>query len=206
MSNMNRPGLDGAHEKGGVEGEIGRFRRKAFVPVPSVASMTELNAHVEQVGARDDGRHIGNRRLSVAAHFEAEAIMLQPLPLERFDATARLSCRVDSKSRVCVRQAWYSVPARYVGRRVEVCLSADSVDVIDGTRLVASHTRSAFKGTETLVLDHYLEALVRKPGALVNATALARAQAGGAFSTTHQQFWDTARRRLGDQDGTPLPD
>jgi hypothetical protein len=56
MSNMNRPGLDGAHEKGGVEGEIGRFRRKAFVPVPSVASMTELNAHVEQVGARDDGR------------------------------------------------------------------------------------------------------------------------------------------------------
>jgi transposase len=29
-----RPGKDGAHEKGGVEGEIGRFRRRHLVPVP----------------------------------------------------------------------------------------------------------------------------------------------------------------------------
>ena len=27
------PGKDGAHEKGGVEGEIGRFRRRHLVPV-----------------------------------------------------------------------------------------------------------------------------------------------------------------------------
>lgn len=27
-----RPGIDGAHEKGGVEGEIGRFRRRHLVP------------------------------------------------------------------------------------------------------------------------------------------------------------------------------
>lgn len=30
-----RPGLDGAHEKGGVEGEVGRFRRNRMVPVPA---------------------------------------------------------------------------------------------------------------------------------------------------------------------------
>src|SRR6266571_5214787 len=29
------PGKDGAHEKGGVEGEIGRFRRRHLVPVPA---------------------------------------------------------------------------------------------------------------------------------------------------------------------------
>ncbi len=28
------PGIDGAHEKGGVEGEIGRFRRRHLVPIP----------------------------------------------------------------------------------------------------------------------------------------------------------------------------
>jgi transposase len=38
-----RPGKDGAHEKGGVEGEIGRFRRRHLVPVPQVASLAELN-------------------------------------------------------------------------------------------------------------------------------------------------------------------
>jgi transposase len=36
-----RPGRDGAHEKGGVEGEGGRFRRTHLVPVPDVASLAE---------------------------------------------------------------------------------------------------------------------------------------------------------------------
>lgn len=31
-----QPGLDGAHEKGGVEGDIGWFRRNHLVPVPSL--------------------------------------------------------------------------------------------------------------------------------------------------------------------------
>jgi transposase len=34
------PGKQDAHEKGGVEGEIGRFRRWHLVPVPNVASLT----------------------------------------------------------------------------------------------------------------------------------------------------------------------
>ena len=37
------PGPEGAHEKGGVEGEIGRFRRRHLVPVPSVGSLAGLN-------------------------------------------------------------------------------------------------------------------------------------------------------------------
>jgi len=37
------PGVEGAHEKGGVEGEGGRFRRNHLVPVPVVETMAELN-------------------------------------------------------------------------------------------------------------------------------------------------------------------
>ena len=37
------PGKEGAHEKGGVEGEIGRFRRRHLTPVPRAASLAELN-------------------------------------------------------------------------------------------------------------------------------------------------------------------
>jgi hypothetical protein len=36
-------GIEGAHEKGGVEGEVGRFRRNHLVPVPEVGSLAELN-------------------------------------------------------------------------------------------------------------------------------------------------------------------
>ena len=197
-----RPGIDGAHEKGGVEGEIGRWRRKAFVPVPHVASVAELNDRLDQVGDIDDRRHVAARRITVADHFELEAPELQALPPERFDATSVMSCRVDPKARVCVRQAWYSVPARYAGRRLDVRLGAEAVEVFDGPKVVASHPRLAVRGADSLVLDHYLEVLQCKPGALPNATALARARATGAFTPMHQQFWDVARRRLGDQAGT----
>jgi hypothetical protein len=37
------PGQEGAHEKGGVEGEGGRFRRNHCVPMPVVDSIEQLN-------------------------------------------------------------------------------------------------------------------------------------------------------------------
>jgi hypothetical protein len=102
---------------------------------------------------------------------------------------------------VSVRGALYSVPAAHVARRVDVRVAAENIEVLDGRRLLAHHVR-ARKGDEVLVLDHYLDVLAIKPGALVGATALARARAAGVFSPAHEQFWATARRRLGDRDGT----
>jgi transposase len=198
-----QPGVEGAHEKGGVEGEIGRFRRRAFVPIPDVASMAELNELLDRIGAADDEqRHIGGRFLTVAEHGTLDSQALQTLPAEAFDPARELSCRVDSKSRVCVRQSFYSVPIRYAGRRLLVRLGAEHLEVFDGRRVVASHPRSAHKHAEILVLDHYLEIFSRKPGALLNATPLARARASGAFSETHDRFWTVARARLGDRAGT----
>ena len=52
------------------------------------------------------------------------------------------------------------------------------------------------------MLDHYLEVLVRKPGALPGATALAQAREQGAFTKAHQAFWTAARRKHGDAKGT----
>ena len=51
-------------------------------------------------------------------------------------------------------------------------------------------------------MDHYLEVLKIKPGALPGATALAQATACGAFTQTHQRYWDAARRARGDAAGT----
>jgi hypothetical protein len=196
-----QPGEDGAHEKGGVEGEVGRFRRNHLVPVPHVATMDELNELIAAAMAADDARFIAHRRITVGEHFELESPELLPLPVEPFDTTTVGSHRVDSKSRVCVRQAHYSVPARYVRRRLDVRVDAETIEVLDGAAVVAAHRRGR-KGDEVLALDHYLDVMVRKPGALPSSTALARARACGAFTKVHQRFWDVARRRLGDRDGT----
>jgi transposase len=197
-----RPGIEGAHEKGGVEGEIGRFRRRHLSPVPHVGSLAALNVALVAADARDDARRIASRTETVGAAFDREQLALNPLPGNEFDVAAVLSCRVDTKARICVRQSYYSVPARFAGRRIGARLGADTVvAVVDGVR-VATHVRSLHKGSEDLVLDHYLEILDRKPGALAGSTALASARAAGSFTVMHQRFWDAARRRLGDGPGT----
>jgi transposase len=115
-----QPGIKGSHEKGGVEGEVGRFRRRHLVPVPRVASVSELNELLGVAMARDDARFVAFRRVTVGEHFALEVGALRALPDERFDYTALASHRVDRKSRVSVRGCLYSVPARYSARRLDV--------------------------------------------------------------------------------------
>ncbi|PNV36458.1 hypothetical protein C1708_32835 [Streptomyces sp. DH-12] len=55
------PGLRGAHEKGGVEGQVGYFRRNYLTPVPRVESLDELNAAFAQFERAEEGRRIGMR-------------------------------------------------------------------------------------------------------------------------------------------------
>ncbi|MDQ2710252.1 MAG: IS21 family transposase [Actinomycetota bacterium] len=196
------PGKEGAHEKGGVEGEIGRFRRRHLVPVPVVGSLAELNELLAAADLLDDDRVITGRAVTVGAAFAAELPALAALPAEPFDTARLLEARVDLRARVSVRQCYYSVPARYAGRRLPVRLGATTVEVLEGPAVVARHERCTGRYVEVLCLDHYLEVLKRKPGALPGATALAQAKKGGAFTTAHQQYWDAARRARGDAGGT----
>src|SRR6266851_5504201 len=196
------PGQEGAHEKGGVEGEIGRFRRRWFVPVPAEASLAELNARLAEADAGEDVRHIDQRLSVVGEDFAVEAPFLLPLPAEAFDTAATAWPRVDRYARIAVGKCRYSVPARLIDARVRVRLSANQLEVYDGSRLAAVHPRLTAAGAERLDLDHYLEILLRKPGALPGAAALAQARAGGAFTAAHQAFWDRARARNGDAAGT----
>lgn len=188
-----RAGREGAHEKGGVEGEGGRFRRTHLVPVPSVASLAELNERLAGYDTADDDRRIGSRTHTVGFDFAHEAGLLRPVPAEPFDTTVTLTPRVDRHSRISVRQVNYSVPARLVGRRARVALSAHQLGVYDGATLVATHPRSTVRGSQVLTLDHYLDVLTRKPGALPGALALAQARTSGVFTPTHDGWWAAAR-------------
>ena len=196
------PGVEGAHEKGGVEGEGGRFRRTHLVPVPKVATLAELNARLEKYDRADDHRRIGNRVRTVGDDFALEAPALRPLPAEPFEAGLVLNPRVDRHSRITVRQCHYSVPAKLIGQRVRVILRADELVVFAGRREVARHERSTVRGPATLLLDHYLEVLAHKPGALPGATALVQARKAGTFTAAHEAFWAAARKAHGDADGT----
>jgi hypothetical protein len=183
-----RSGHEGSHEKGGVEGEGGRFRRNHCVPMPVVDSIEELNEMLKEWDDADDRRRVGNRANSVGVDWAFERALLRPLPVEPFDTALTLTPRVDRYAQVMVRCNQYSVPARFIGHRVRVKLSASTVTVYERNTVVARHQRATGKGVKILDLDHYLEILLRKPGALPGATALAQARASGAFTATHDAF------------------
>nr|WP_240929600.1 IS21 family transposase [Streptomyces coryli] len=196
------PGVKGAHEKGGVEGDIGRFRRNHFVPIPRVASLAELNTLVDEWDATDELRRIGSRTHSVGEYFRMEQERLRPLPTEPFETGRWFTPRVDRYSQITVRTNHYSVPVRLIGLKVRVLLHANDLIVYEGRREVACHERLSTKGGSCLVLDHYLEVLLRKPGAFPGSTALEQAKAAGRFTPMHENWWAAARAAHGEAEGT----
>lgn len=197
-----RPGIDGAHEKGGVEGQIGYFRRNHFTPVPEVSSLAELNEMVEQWDLHDGRRRIGSRPRTIDEYFEVEQPLLLPLPEEPFETGRVFTPRVDRYSQITVRTNRYSVPVRLIGKRVRVVLHASHLVVYDQNVEVARHERLIAKAGCRLELDHYLEALIRKPGAFPGATALEQARSAGKFTPVHDAWWAQARKVHGERDGT----
>ncbi|WP_298255503.1 IS21 family transposase [uncultured Arthrobacter sp.] len=197
-----QPGVTGAHEKGGVEGEVGRFRRNRLSPMPVVASLDELNEKIREWEAQDDGRRINDRIRTVGQDYDTERPHLAPLPSETFDPGLVLTPRVDRSSMITVRMVKYSVPARFIGRKVRVSLRASEIVVFDGRLIVARHQRITVKNGQSVQLDHYLEVLRTKPGAFPGSTALVRAREAGSFTSAHDAFWAASRRVNGDADGT----
>lgn len=197
-----QPGIAGAHEKGGVEQEVGWFRRNRLVPMPVADSLEELNDRIRAWEIADEQRRIGERITTVGQDFAVEQQLLAPLPDEDFDPGLTLNPRVDRSALICVRMAEYSVPARFIGRRVRVSLRATELLVFDGRTIIARHPRCTRRGEHVLDLDHYLEVLKTKPGALPGATALAQARMNGTFTAAHEAFWAAARRTEGDSGGT----
>ncbi|MFJ4126569.1 IS21 family transposase [[Kitasatospora] papulosa] len=197
-----QPGIRGAHEKGGVEGQIGWFRRNHLVPVPEVATLAELNAMIDRWDQEDEARRIRSRPRTIGEYFAAEQPLLVPLPEEPFETGRLFTLRVDRYSQISVRTNRYSVPVRLIGRNVRAMLHVSELVVYDGRDEVARHERLIAKGGTRLELDHYLEALVRKPGALPGATALDQARSAGRFTPVHDAWWDAAVKAHGQRDGT----
>ncbi|MGH3131779.1 MAG: IS21 family transposase, partial [Gaiellaceae bacterium] len=196
-SAFTRAGRAGAHEKGGVEGEVGRYRRAHLVPVPKVATLRELNELLEDGCFADLGRRIRGRRETVREAFRIESRVLRELPIEDFDASERTSPRVDSKALVTIRQNRYSVPVALVGLRVHARISAREIVISHERREVARHPRLYGRFQTAASLDHYLELLRIKPGALKGSLPLRQERERGRWPACFDELWRALEQRYG---------
>jgi hypothetical protein len=126
-----------------------------------------------------------------------EGRALRELPLADYETAEQASPRVDSKALVTVRQNRYSVPVSLVGLRVAVKVGARELVVSHAGREVARHPRLYARFQVSASLDHYLELLARKPGALKGSLPLAQERERGRWPACFDELWRALEERYG---------
>jgi transposase len=196
-SEFTRKGKEGAHEKGGVEGDVGRWRRAFMVPVPEVGSLAELNNQIGGWLIDDLARTIRGRSETVGEALGREVERLRPLPAVPFDTAEHVTPRVDAKALVTVRQNQYSVPVAFAGLRVAARIGAREISMSREGQVVARHERLHGKYGTAAQLDHYLELLAVKPGALARSLPLHQAREQGRWPESFDRLWQAIETKVG---------
>jgi len=195
------PGVDHAHEKGGIEGEGGYFRRNHWVPVPQARDLEDLNEQLLAACYDDERRKISGRELTVGQATLAERTHLLPVVEEAFDLAEVSFPKVDGLGRVKVRGNFYSAPVR-VGLAVQAKVYSSYVEIWHEGRRVARHERCYSRLQEILDLEHYLDTLDHKPGALAGSKPLEQWRRQGRWPVSYDQIWERLMSRSGRQNGT----
>ena len=189
------------HEKGGIENEAGYFRRNHWVPMPKARDLAELNAQLLAACREDEQRQIAGHTQPVGAAMIEERAHLLPLTEQGFELMEVCFPRVDGLGCVRVRTNLYSVPAK-PGKTVEVRLYPSYVEIRDEGRCIARHERCYGRQQQVLDLEHYLDVLERKPGALIGSKPLLAWRARGLWPQNYDRLLDALISRHGKQSGT----
>ncbi len=184
------------NEKGHVETLVGFARRNFLVPVPVLHGGLEgLNARLEADCRADLSRRLRGKPATKAELLTEERAALLPLPGEAFVAARVEPTWADSLSLVRFDTNDYSVPTQFAHHRVTAIGTVDTVRIVVGESVVATHRRRW--GREGVFYEpvHYLALLERKPGAFDFAAPLAGWELPVCFGVL--------RRRLEAEFGTP---
>jgi len=189
------------HEKGGVEGEVGTFRRNHWVPLPRARDLSGLNAQLLQACHDEEGRTVMRHEQTVGAGLLLERAHLLPLAEEAFDLVEVSFPSVNTLGCVKVRANAYSCPVR-AGTEVRAKLSATTVEVWHEGRCVATHQRCYGRYRDVMDLEHYLDVLEHKPGALAGSKPLEQWRKLGRWPASYDVLWDGLMQRCRKQEGT----
>ena len=159
------------NEKGDVENLAKRSERQFFSPVPSVASMDELNEmiYAQCVKELDRKTSAPHTHKTIGQLFEEEKQYLYELPSQPFEACRRLSTFPDKQLMVRVDTNRYSIPTEYAYQSCQIKVFVDKVEIFCQHELIACHERCFDKDQYILNPVHYIKLLERKPGSLDNA-------------------------------------
>jgi hypothetical protein len=108
---------------------------------------------------------------------------------------------VDGHGRVKVKTNWYSAPLS-PGWRAAAVVGPSEVEIGHDNRCAARHPRCYGHGHQILNLEHYLDVLEKKPGAMAGSTPLQQWRQAGRWPECLDRIWGQLEQGLGKSAGT----
>ncbi|HYU72130.1 MAG TPA: IS21 family transposase [Ktedonobacteraceae bacterium] len=173
-SHFCTPGLEGAHEKGGIESGIGYTRRQFMVPIPEATSYADLNRQLLERCLKEDSRRVARETQTIGEAWEQEREHFLPLPPSDYECCDMTTVHLTPYSQATYDTNRYSVPANRARREVTLKAYPFQVEIWDGTELLASHPRCYDREQDIFDPQHYLPLLQSRPGAFDYAKPIKR--------------------------------
>jgi transposase len=190
------------NEKGGVEGELGWYRRNWLVPIPEAPDLPRLNRQLLESCLEARERTISGKSMSVGEASRQERAHLRPPAEEAFPIHEVLyPLIVDGKGCVKVKTNCYSTPL-WPGLRTTAYVWPSLIRIVHDGKCVAEHERCYGRGHQILNLEHYLDVLEHKPGAMAGSTPLKQWREAGRWPECMDRMWANLEKRYGKSGGT----
>ncbi|HPF27571.1 MAG: hypothetical protein R3D51_00070 [Hyphomicrobiaceae bacterium] len=120
---------------------LARLRNRVFFSLEALnAAIAEL---IESLNTRPFKKMAGCRR---SRFQELEQPVLRPLPPRAYEFGEWRQSKVHPDYHIEVARAYYSVPYRLIGERVDVRVSAHTIEIFHHGQLVAAHPRAVERG------------------------------------------------------------
>jgi len=161
------------NEKGHVERSVEYIRRKAFGFKDEFSSIDQAREHLRRVVEQLNRAPRQNTNKSSFELFNEEQKFLWKAPAP-FSCYSTEQFRADKYATISFQGNRYSVPDHLVRDFVEVKIYSDQLKMYYQDKLVGVHQRSYGAHIWTIRLEHYLNTLYKKPGALNGSEALAQ--------------------------------
>jgi transposase len=180
------------NEKGAVENGVGYCRRNYLAGLPEFKDWEEVNEHLENhcLAAIEEGTHYRSQERLKDLLEKAQENTDGLLPKKNW--CKWLSPTVNSSQLIACEKHQYSVPEKYVGAKVQVAAEAFNIKIYCENELIAAHPRQFKEGEDSLQLDHYLDQLSHKAGALWDCTAVKTHK----FEPELMDLWNRLKSRL----------
>jgi len=160
------------NEKGAVENGVGFCRRNYLNGCQEFCSWQEANTYLESKCHNEiiNGIHYKNEKPLATLKDELDQMLMPVLPARKWRRWVER--RVNSYQLIEVDNHCYSVPEKFLYTHLRIGVGAFVIEIYCGEEFIIEHERKFELGADSLMLDHYLDQLCKKPGALWDCKAI----------------------------------